>query len=69
MRVDEWHRTEFKAMNEELLNLQDELERQIELEEKYHRRIKRKLDQIAQLKENIASKLPDDNNFQQQYKQ
>ena len=68
MRVDKWRTTEYQAKYEELQNLQSDLEHQIEIEEKYHRRIAQRLDRIAKLKEIISEKVPDDNNFRQNYK-
>lgn len=69
MGVEEWRKTEYKAKYEELQILQNELEKEIALEEKYHQKISQKLDQISHLKELIAEKIPDDNNFHQTYRQ
>ena len=69
MGVEQWRKTEYKAKYEELHNLQNELEKEISLEEKYQQKISQKLDQISRLKEMIAEKMPDDNNFRQTYRQ
>ena len=67
-KVDEWRKTEYKAKYEELQNLQRELEKEINLEERYHLKIADRLDRIARLKESIANKIPEDNNFKQNYR-
>lgn len=67
--VEEWRKTEYKAKYEELHILQTDLDKEISLEEKYQQKIKQKLDQIARLKEMIAEKVAEDNNFHQTYRQ
>lgn len=66
--VEDWRKTEYKARYDELTNLQNDLENEVMLEEKYQQKIKQKLDQIARLKEMIAEKVPEDNNFRQTYR-
>lgn len=66
--VEEWRKTEYNARYEELQNLKNDLDKEISLEEKYQQKIKQKLDQIARLKEMIAKKIPEDNNFHQTYR-
>ena len=61
--VTEWRNTEFQQLSNQLKELQDHYENLINEQEKRKRRIKRKLDEISQLKEKISDLTPENGYF------
>jgi len=61
--LTDWTRDTYAELQNEIINLQNSLEKAIRKEENLHAIISTKLDEISMLKQKINEKLPTNNGF------